>query len=293
MRQRTKTSLILVLFIITTLACSINNIEISEAPNYELTITAQALQLQQGGQAANPATVLETPTAASALVAVATPTTGGSGVIAAASTSTSSTVTVTVSAETNCRTGPSVNFSSKYSLPVGQVAEVIGKNTLTNYWIIKIPGSGSGSTCWLWGKYATVSGNVSSLVEIATPTPLASTNTSTATKVPTATVTATLVVPVSAAPSNIQVSNKTCSDLGNGKTRYTGTISWTDNASDEVAFAINLPGTSLTAGPNATSYNFSVDLFNVTYSMGQTIPGEITALSATTNSASQFTFSCQ
>ena len=292
MKSRNKVFIVfIVLILITTLACNIS-IEGSapEGPSdLELTITAQALILQQPGQTSAPAVIAESSTATSVPPAEATPTTGGSGVVAASPTSVSSTVTVTVSVETNCRTGPSVNFASKYSLPAGQVAEVIGKNTLTNYWIIKIPGSGSGSTCWLWGKYATVSGNVNGLAEIATPTPLASTITSTATKVSTA----TQVVPVSAAPTNIQVSNKTCSDLGNGSTRYTGTISWKDNASDELSFAITLPGTAVTVGPNATSYNFSVDLFNVSYSMGQTIPGEITALSATTTAANQFTFSCQ
>lgn len=290
MKSRNKVFIVfIVLILITTLACNIS-IEGSapEGPSdLELTITAQALILQQPGQTSTPAVIAENSTATSVPSAEATPTTGGSGIIAASPTSASSTVTVTVSVETNCRTGPSVNFASKYSLPAGQVAEVIGKNTLTNYWIIKIPGSGSGSTCWLWGKYATVSGNVNGLAEIATPTPLAST--STATKVPTA----TQVVPVSAAPTNIQVSNKTCSDLGNGSTRYTGTISWTDNATDELGFAITLPGTALSVGPNSTSYNFSVDLQTASFGMGKTIPGEITALSQNSTAANQFTFSCQ
>ena len=52
----------------------------------------------------------------------------------------------------------------------GQTAEVIAKNSSTNTWIIKYPGG----QCWLYGAYATVSGNTAALPEWpvpATPTP--------------------------------------------------------------------------------------------------------------------------
>lgn len=57
-----------------------------------------------------------------------------------------------------------------WTMQPGQTAEVIGKHTPTGYWIIKYPGG----QCWLWGQYATVSGNVGFLPEYPqppTPTP--------------------------------------------------------------------------------------------------------------------------
>lgn len=78
---------------------------------------------------------------------------------------------VTVSSATNCRTGPSMAYDLLYTMQPGQSAEVIGKDTADNYWIIKMP---NGGICWLWGQYASVSGNIAALPEYAippTPTP--------------------------------------------------------------------------------------------------------------------------
>jgi hypothetical protein len=79
---------------------------------------------------------------------------------------------VTVSENTNCRTGPAVVFDLVGALLVGEQAVVVGKYTIGNYWIINNP-NGSG-TCWLWGQYATVTGDTLGLPEYApppTPTP--------------------------------------------------------------------------------------------------------------------------
>jgi hypothetical protein len=76
-----------------------------------------------------------------------------------------------VSAATNCRTGPGTVYDLVYTMQPGQSAELIGKYTPLNYWIIKMPGGG---TCWLWGQYAVVSGNIANLPEYPpppTPTP--------------------------------------------------------------------------------------------------------------------------
>ena len=81
---------------------------------------------------------------------------------------TPSTTTVTVSSMTNCRTGPGPNYDLVLVFQPGATAEVVGKYTASNYWIIKTP---TGGTCWLWGAYATVQGNVDALAEIAPPAP--------------------------------------------------------------------------------------------------------------------------
>ncbi|NOH02213.1 MAG: hypothetical protein HND47_09775 [Chloroflexi bacterium] len=100
-------------------------------------------------------------------------------------TSTPSVPQVTVSTNTNCRTGPGTQYDLIDALLVGQTAEVVGKNSgVPNYWVIKrLNGSG---TCWLWGQYATVTGNTANLTEFPvppTPTPKA-TNTPTVTSTP-------------------------------------------------------------------------------------------------------------
>ena len=81
---------------------------------------------------------------------------------------TPSTTTVTVSSMTNCRTGPGPNYDLVLVFQPGATAEVVGKYTASNYWIIKTP---TGGTCWLWGAYATVQGNAAALAEMAPPAP--------------------------------------------------------------------------------------------------------------------------
>ena len=86
---------------------------------------------------------------------------------------------VSVSLGTNCRTGPGIVYDYLTALLVGEKAEVVGKYTSVtpNYWVIK-----KGSyTCWLWGKYATVEGNISSLPEMVPPPSPTPTATPTAT----------------------------------------------------------------------------------------------------------------
>lgn len=81
-------------------------------------------------------------------------------------TATSAITTVTVSVATNCRTGPDVAYPLVLVFQPGASAEVVGKYSATNYWIIKTP---TDETCWLWGEYATVQGDTSTLPEMAAP----------------------------------------------------------------------------------------------------------------------------
>ncbi|HSL28566.1 MAG TPA: SH3 domain-containing protein, partial [Anaerolineales bacterium] len=75
----------------------------------------------------------------------------------------------------NCRVGPGRAYDRVGALLVGQVAEVIGRNQVGNYWYIREPGRNV--TCWLWGEYATVTGNIGVLPVYTpppTPTPMPS-----------------------------------------------------------------------------------------------------------------------
>jgi len=227
-----------------------------------LTITAQALILEQAGQTSTPTAAdvqsqtIVYVTATPEVAASATP----EAVLPPATvnvTPSSNITTVTVSNATNCRSGPAQAYANIYSLLAGQSAEVVGKNTSTNYWIIKIP-NGNG-TCWLWGQYATVTGDTSALQTVAIPP----TPTPTITPKPKATATSTAAL-LPAAPSNLSETN-ICTPTGISTPKYnlTATITWQDNSSNEKGFTIyfdagmasgNVIYSAGTVGPNTTSF---------------------------------------
>ena len=80
---------------------------------------------------------------------------------------------VTVSVNTNCRTGPTTAYAILGVLKVGEQAQVVGRSTLSDTMIIRLP-SNLNVTCWLWAGDATVTGDTSGLPVVpipATPTP--------------------------------------------------------------------------------------------------------------------------
>lgn len=157
-------------------------------------------------------------------------------------TSTPSVPTVTVSQNTNCRTGPGTEYDLVGGLLVGQSAEVVGKNSASGYWIIRTPGSSG--TCWLWGQFATVSGNVAGLQEYAVPP----------TPTPSATPTPTSTPTPPAAVTNL-VAAKVCIPLPPPNYQYTGNITWQDNSNNEKGFNVYFNGGLFgTVGPNITTH---------------------------------------
>jgi hypothetical protein len=87
-------------------------------------------------------------------------------------TPTSSVPMVTVSVNTNCRSGPNTSYGILGVMTVGQQAEVVGRSTLSDTMIIRLP-SDLNVTCWLWAGNATVTGDTSGLPVVpipATPT---------------------------------------------------------------------------------------------------------------------------
>lgn len=80
---------------------------------------------------------------------------------------------VSVTVNTNCRTGPNTSYDIVGVLNVGEKAEVVGRSTLTDTMIIKLPSKPT-TPCWLWAGNATVTGDISGLPLIPippTPTP--------------------------------------------------------------------------------------------------------------------------
>jgi hypothetical protein len=191
------------------LAC---NVQAAPTPDLPATITAQALTLQATSPAAGTATA-----------------TVDSG------------VEVSVTSDTNCRTGPSQDFDRVLVVTPGQSFKVVGKNTSLNYWIIQ---DRAGGTCWLWGRYAVITGDPSTLPEYpapAAPTPGA-TNTPKPTSTPEATVKAGPTLNTSAPnpPSNLAYT-RNCTAFMEGsipKWREDITLTWNDNSNDESGFQL-------------------------------------------------------
>lgn len=125
--------------------------EPTSGPDLALTITAQAMLLQALTQTALAPTSTPEPTLTS------TP----------AFTNTPTQIIVTVNANTNCRSGPGADYEIVGALTIGQRADVVGKYSPTGYWIINNP-IGAG-VCWLWGEYATITGDTAGLQEYAVP----------------------------------------------------------------------------------------------------------------------------
>ncbi len=209
-------------------------------PEVAITLTVQAIQLEwftQTAQAlqAQPIIIVVTATPDPNLA----PTTDPAANTAPLAT-TSSAVTLTVSQSTNCRLGPSQDFDEVGSLGPGQIAEVVGKDTFNNHWIIKLP-DGSGKTCWLWGQYATVTGDTSTVAQMATPTPAASSG-------------------APNAPTLLDAQVK-CTRLSGKEYQYKIFLNWVDNSSNENKFVIySSNGGAFTTPPNKTSFSFEENL---------------------------------
>lgn len=76
---------------------------------------------------------------------------------------------LTVSVPTNCRVGPGKVYDQVGALLVGDVAQVYARDATGLYWYIRNPSAVSGF-CWVWGEYATVTGNTFAL-PVFTPPP--------------------------------------------------------------------------------------------------------------------------
>jgi uncharacterized protein YgiM (DUF1202 family) len=76
-------------------------------------------------------------------------------------TPTPASVSLQVRVDTNCRTGPGIPYNIVTVFRIGQTGEVIARNAAGTYWVIKNPTNAG--HCWVWGKYATLTGPTASL----------------------------------------------------------------------------------------------------------------------------------
>ncbi len=225
------------------LACSLQTGQASNQPDYPATITAQAAALSGPGSqsAATPTAVQASPAAAAG-------------------------VTATVSTTTNCRSGPGTAFSIITALNAGQTVNVVGQDQADNYWVVSNP-NGQG-TCWLWGQYATVSGNTSALAQISPP----SAPTPKATKTPKPVAAATNTAQAGAvpgAPQNVAEGHNYCNlvktSLGTYNYVMNFYISWTPSSDPSIqGYRVYRDNTLVkTLGASAVSYNENVEIDGV------------------------------
>ena len=85
-------------------------------------------------------------------------------------TATPSIPTISVSVDTNCRVGPGAIFERVGILLVGETAEIVGREPKGEYWYIRNPDEVP-EYCWVWGEYATISGNTLPLLYLSPPPP--------------------------------------------------------------------------------------------------------------------------
>lgn len=264
--------LIISILILSLAACNLPAGVDPNAPDFELTVTANAALIETAlASGAQPPADLAQPNAVEPAPAgneapPATEELSNPAESSATPTISQSGVTVVVSVATNCRKGPGQAYESVYGLPVGVTGKVVGKNTsVPNYWVIEIPNT-NGGTCWLWGQYATVTGDTNTLKVVAVP----ATPTPTATLTPTAT---KVVAP--AAPSNPSSVLLTCvTDPASFLQTFTATFTWTDNSNNETGFNIYVnanfaDGSSVdflsgSVGANTTSYTVTAQSLSKT-----------------------------
>lgn len=154
-------------------ACSVPGISTPDS-NSMNTAIAQTIvaALTQTSQAIIPITGLESPTAAQTFtpeLPTATQTPTETLTPTPVFTSTSVIPQISVSVPTNCRVGPGKVYDRVGALLVGEVAEVVGRDPIGNYWYIRNPDQTNGF-CWLWGEYATLTGNIT-ILPVYTPPP--------------------------------------------------------------------------------------------------------------------------
>ena len=152
-------------------ACSVN---VDLGASLASTPTQQSTDVNQV-----PTMIAQTLQAFTQTALFATPTNTSTPTATATATGTPMPSTLSVSVATNCYTGPNTNYGLVITIRPGTTVTVVGKDTTDNYWVIDVPGY-PGTTCWLSGQYASVSGDISDLpAPAAPPLPIAYNNSGT------------------------------------------------------------------------------------------------------------------
>jgi hypothetical protein len=77
--------------------------------------------------------------------------------------------TALINENTNCRTGPSVDYELVVTFLSGESAKIVSQTTDNSYVLVEDPNN-PGQSCWLFTQYVTVNGDLTGL-PVATPPP--------------------------------------------------------------------------------------------------------------------------
>jgi hypothetical protein len=162
MLKSTPILLLVTALLIVSQACTVPGISTSDSNSMNTAIVQTiVVGLTQTAEAVIPVDIVNSPMPTFTPTATLSPT--------PAFTSTPLIPQISVSVPTNCRVGPGKVYDRVGGLFVGEVAEVVGRDPVGNYWYIRNPDQSNGF-CWLWGEYATVTGNTS-VLPVYTPPP--------------------------------------------------------------------------------------------------------------------------
>jgi len=149
----------IVVLLIASLACSQSGAAPALDPNAVNTSIAQTISARQTQAAPS------VPATATLTFTPEQPTLTFTPILSPTSefTATPASPQITVSVDTNCRVGPGKLYERVGILLVGESATIVGRDGPGQYWYIQNPDNPSGF-CWVWGEYATFSGNLLTLL---------------------------------------------------------------------------------------------------------------------------------
>lgn len=171
------------------LACSTSPSPIVPTQSVDLsTVIAQTAAVAQTQTAlAVPPTAVESSTPTITLTATNTAT--ETPTVTSIFSPTPEAAMISVSVATNCRNGPGKVYDYEGALLIGKTVQILARESTGDYWYIHNPETTDDLYCWIWGKYATITGDVSVLPMYTPPPTPTATPTSDATITPTATAT--------------------------------------------------------------------------------------------------------
>jgi hypothetical protein len=182
MNMRINTFLLCTLFLFAILACSFPAFNISAQPKLELTVTAQALYIQQTSQALSQSQSQAQPQSQPSVASSETPNPAPVSTNTIEPSATPTAQKPTVINDTLCSVGPGAKYDVVSSLSKGQVVEILGRGSIPDWFIVRNPRYND--PCWVSAKDLKVDASLDlNSLKIFNPPPLP-TNTPKPTPVP-------------------------------------------------------------------------------------------------------------
>jgi hypothetical protein len=139
MNMRINTFLLCVLFLFIMLACNMPNVTISTQPDLELTVTAQALYIQQTSEALSQSQAQVQPQSQPAVASTETPNPVPVFTNTAEPSATPTEQKPQIINSSLCWVGPGDKYEVVSSVSKGQTVELLGRGSISGWFIIRNP----------------------------------------------------------------------------------------------------------------------------------------------------------